>query len=68
MAAVTICNDFGMQKIKVWHWFHYFPICLLLYQVSIEYISGALFFSFLFVLLIYLFFQQYHAVLINVTL
>ena len=28
MAAVTICSDFGAQKNKVWHCFHYFPICL----------------------------------------
>ena len=26
MAAVTICSDFGAQKNKVWHCFHYFPI------------------------------------------
>jgi len=26
MAAVTICNDFGAQKNKVWHCFHCFPI------------------------------------------
>ena len=26
MAAVTICSDFGAQKHKVWHCFHYFPI------------------------------------------
>ena len=25
-AAVTICNDFGPQKNKVWHCFHCFPI------------------------------------------
>ena len=28
MAAVTICSDFGAQKIKVWHCFHCFPIYL----------------------------------------
>ena len=28
MAAVTTCSDFGAQKYKVWHCFHYFPsIC-----------------------------------------
>ena len=28
MAAVTICSDFGAQKNKVWHYFHFFPsIC-----------------------------------------
>ena len=26
MAAITICSDFGAQKIKVWHCFHCFPI------------------------------------------
>ena len=26
MAAVTICSDFGVQKNKVWHCFHCFPI------------------------------------------
>ena len=26
MAAVTICSDFGAQKNKFWHCFHYFPI------------------------------------------
>ena len=26
MAAFTICSDFGAQKNKVWHCFHYFPI------------------------------------------
>ena len=26
MAAVTICSDFGVTKIKVWHCFHCFPI------------------------------------------
>ena len=26
MAAVTICSDFGAQKNKIWHCFHYFPI------------------------------------------
>ena len=26
MAAITICSDFGAQKNKVWHYFHYFPI------------------------------------------
>ena len=25
-AAITICSDFGAQKIKVWHCFHCFPI------------------------------------------
>ena len=25
MAAITICNDFGAQKNKVWHCFHCFP-------------------------------------------
>ena len=29
MAAITICSDFGAQKNKVSHWFHYFPIYLL---------------------------------------
>ena len=29
MAAVTICSDFGVQKNKVCHCFHYFPIYLL---------------------------------------
>ena len=28
MAAVTICSDFGAQKNKVSHYFHYFPIHL----------------------------------------
>ena len=28
MAAVTICNDFGAQENKVYHWFHCFPIYL----------------------------------------
>ena len=28
MAAVTICNDFGAQKNKLWHCFHCFPIYL----------------------------------------
>ena len=28
MAAVTICSDFGVQKNKVWHCFHCFPIYL----------------------------------------
>ena len=28
MAAVTICSDFGAQKSKVSHCFHYFPISL----------------------------------------
>ena len=28
MAAVTICSDFGAQKNKVWHCFHFFPIYL----------------------------------------
>ena len=28
MAAVTICSDFGVQKDKVCHCFHYFPIYL----------------------------------------
>ena len=26
MASVTICSDFGAQKNKVWHCFHWFPI------------------------------------------
>ena len=26
MAAITICSDFGAQKSKVWHHFHYSPI------------------------------------------
>ena len=26
MAAITICSDFGVQKNKVWHCFHCFPI------------------------------------------
>ena len=25
MATVTVCSDFGAQKIKVWHCFHRFP-------------------------------------------
>ena len=29
MAVVTICSDFGAQKIKVWHYFHCFPIYVL---------------------------------------
>ena len=29
MAAVTICSDFGVQKNKVCHCFHWFPIYLL---------------------------------------
>ena len=29
MAAITICSDFGAQKNKVSHRFHYFPIYLL---------------------------------------
>ena len=28
MAAITICSDFGAQKIKGWHCFHCFPIYL----------------------------------------
>ena len=28
MAAVTICSDFGARKNKMWHRFHWFPICL----------------------------------------
>ena len=28
MTAVTICSDFGAQKNKVSHCFHYFPIYL----------------------------------------
>ena len=31
MAAVTICSDFGVQKNKVWHCFHCFPIYFLHY-------------------------------------
>ena len=27
MAAVTICNNFGAQKNKVSHCFHFLPIC-----------------------------------------
>ena len=26
MTAITICSDFGAQKSKVWHCFHFFPI------------------------------------------
>ena len=26
MAALTICSDFGVQKNKVWHCFHCFPV------------------------------------------
>ena len=29
MAAVTICNDFGAQKYRVYHCFHCFLMCLL---------------------------------------
>ena len=29
MAAITICSDFGVQKNKVSHCFHYFPLYLL---------------------------------------
>ena len=28
MAAVSICSDFGAQENKVFHCFHWFPICL----------------------------------------
>ena len=28
LAAVTICGDFGAQRNKVCHYFHWFPICL----------------------------------------
>ena len=28
MAAVTIHSDFGAQENKIWHCFHYLPICL----------------------------------------
>ena len=28
MVAITICSDFGAQKCKVPHCFHWFPICL----------------------------------------
>ena len=27
MAAITICSDFGAPKNKVWHCFHFSPIC-----------------------------------------
>ena len=27
MAAVTVQSDFGAQENKVFHYFHFFPIC-----------------------------------------